>query len=83
MPELPVRLQANKADSGGIKANNHDKGRTITNKDESPVCDVSVVDNRLRSSFIVLLLQPQAALYEGRRPLGDGMFSSRLHWVMQ
>jgi hypothetical protein len=83
MPELPVRLQANKADSGGIKANNHDKGRTITNKDESPLCDASVVDNRLCSSFIVLLLQPQAALYEGRRPLGDGLFSSRLHWVMQ
>jgi hypothetical protein len=58
MPELPIRLQANKDDFGGIKANKHDKGRTSTNKDESPLCDVSVVDNRLSSSFIVPLLQP-------------------------
>jgi len=58
MPELPIRLQANKDDSGGKKANKHDKGRTSTNKDESPLCDVSVVDNRLSSSLIVLLLQP-------------------------
>jgi hypothetical protein len=83
MPELPVRLQANKDDSGRIEANKHDKGRTSTNKDESPLCDVSVVDNRFCSSFIVLLLQPEAALYEGRRPRRDRLSCSRLPWVLQ
>jgi hypothetical protein len=83
MPEHPAELQANKDDSARLKANNHEKRRTITNKDESRLGDVSVVDNRLCSSLIVLFLQPQATLSEGRRPLGGLLFCSRLHWVMQ
>lgn len=33
--------------------------------------------------IVILFLQPQAALSEGRRPLGGWLFCSRLYWVMQ
>jgi hypothetical protein len=79
----PWRLQANKDDFTRIMANNHDKGRITTNKDDSRSGYAAVVDNRVCSSLIVLLLQPQAALSEGRRPAGGWLLGSRLHWVMQ
>jgi hypothetical protein len=69
-------FQANKDDFVRINANNRDKRRITANKDESQRWDRSVVDIRLCSSLIVLSLQPQAALSEGRKPLGGVLFGS-------
>jgi hypothetical protein len=76
-------FQANKDDFVRIKAKTRAKRRITANKDESQRWDRSVMDIRVCSSLIVLLLQPQAALSEGRRPLGGRLFCSRLHWELQ
>jgi hypothetical protein len=62
MPDPQTRLQAHKNDFVRVKANNHDKGRIVTNKAEPRIGDASILDSLLCSSLFVLLLQPKAAL---------------------